>query len=77
MQSVSLSPACRPERDNTPAQLKGKFLCIAEFSTLNKPDQTYANIQQILVNALVDYDTNVIPASVLPFSPIAQLTKCP
>jgi len=54
-----------------------KFLCIAETSTLNKLDQTYANIQQILVSALQDYDTNVIPTTVLPFSPIAPLTKCP
>jgi hypothetical protein len=55
----------------------GKFLCVAETSTLNKLDQTYANIHQILVDALVDYDTNVIPGTVLPFSPIAPLTHCP
>jgi len=54
-----------------------KFLCIAETSTLNKLDQTYANIQQILVQALQDYDTSVIPATVAPFSPIAPLTRCP
>ena len=39
-----------------------KFRCIAETSTLNKLDQTYANIQQILVYALQDYDTSVIPS---------------
>ena len=55
----------------------GKFLCIAETSALNKLDQTYTNILQVLVDALVDYDTNVIPATELPFSPIAPLTKCP
>jgi len=44
---------------------------------LERADQTYSNIQQILVDALVDYDTYVIPASVLPFFPIAPLTKCP
>ena len=55
----------------------GKFLCIAETSTLNKLDQTYMNIRQILIDALVDYDTNVIPGTVLPFSPITPLTKCP
>jgi 5-methylthioadenosine/S-adenosylhomocysteine deaminase len=54
----------------------GKFLCIAELSTLNKLDQTYANIRQIIVDALVDYDTNVIP-TLPPFSPIAPLTQCP
>jgi amidohydrolase family protein len=54
----------------------GKFLCIAELSTLNKLDQTYANIRQIIVDALVDYDTNVIP-TLAPFSPVAPLTQCP
>src|SRR5882672_5218992 len=36
VRSLFLSPACRPELDNTPGQLKGKSLRIAEFSTLNE-----------------------------------------
>jgi 5-methylthioadenosine/S-adenosylhomocysteine deaminase len=67
------SPGC----EAVPICGVSKFLCIAETSTLNKLDQTYANILQILVDALVDYDTNVIPVTVSPFSPIAPLTHCP
>ncbi len=54
-----------------------KFVCIAELATLNKLDQTYANILQILVNALSDYDANVLGGTAPGFSPIAPLTKCP
>jgi hypothetical protein len=55
----------------------GKFICAAEPSTLNKLNQTYAEIGQILAGALVDYDAGVLPAGSPPLSPIAPLTKCP
>ena len=50
---------------------------MAEDSTLNKMNQTYAEIRQILVDALADYDANVLPVGSPPFSPIAPLTTCP
>ena len=39
--------------------------------------QTFAEIRQVLVDALADYDTNVAPAGVADFSPIAPLAGCP
>lgn len=54
-----------------------KFLCVAETSALNKLNQTFAQINQILVDALADYDTNVIGGTADPFSPIAPLLSCP
>jgi 5-methylthioadenosine/S-adenosylhomocysteine deaminase len=53
-----------------------KFLCVAEPSNLDKLDQTYAAILQVLVGALSDYDANVLPVGAPPFSPIAPLTHC-
>jgi hypothetical protein len=54
-----------------------KFLCVAETSTLNKLDQTFGQIQQILAAALADYDADVIGGTAAPFSPLAPLTECP
>jgi hypothetical protein len=55
-----------------------KFLCAAETSTSNFLNETFVQIQQVLTNALSDYDNNVAgPAGVAPFSPIAPLAKCP
>lgn len=53
-----------------------KFLCVAETTTTDKLDQTYAQYQGVIVSALATYDTTVSPAGG-PFTPIAQLTKCP
>jgi 5-methylthioadenosine/S-adenosylhomocysteine deaminase len=53
-----------------------KFICAAETSTLNKLNQTYGEIQQILVDAVVDYDANVLPAGRPAFSPVAPLARC-
>ena len=52
-------------------------MCVAETSTSNKLNQTYAQIWQILVDALADYDTSVLGGPIPPFSPIAPLTRCP
>jgi cytosine/adenosine deaminase-related metal-dependent hydrolase len=54
-----------------------KFLCAAEAATTDKLDQTFAQYQGALVSALAAYDTSVSAQGIAPFSPIAQLTKCP
>jgi 5-methylthioadenosine/S-adenosylhomocysteine deaminase len=54
-----------------------KFLCAAEGSTVDKRDQTFAQIVQNLEQALTTYDAMVAPSGVAPFSPLAALTTCP
>jgi hypothetical protein len=68
-----------PASVTSPANLcgTGKFICAAETSTLNKLNQTYGEIRQTLVDALADYDANVLPAGRPGFSPVAPLTRCP
>ena len=53
-----------------------KFICAAEASTLNKLNQTYAEFRQALVDALADYDANVLSAGSAPFSPLTPLARC-
>lgn len=55
----------------------GKFLCVAETSTADKLNQTYAQIGSILEAVLSDYDANVLGGTSPPFSPLAPLTSCP
>jgi cytosine/adenosine deaminase-related metal-dependent hydrolase len=66
-----------PGCETIPVCGSDKFVCAAESSTLNKLNQTYAEIATTLLNATSDYDTNVLPAGSPPFSPIAPLTTCP
>jgi hypothetical protein len=54
----------------------GKFLCVEEASTSDKFNQTYLDILQVLVDALADYDANVLPIGAPPFTPVAPLTHC-
>ncbi len=51
-----------------------KFLCIAESSTLNKLDQTFAQVVSTLNTAMQAYDA-MFPAQA-PMFPLAPLTKC-
>ncbi len=67
------SPGC----ETTSICGASKFLCVAETSTSDKLNQTYAQIVDILRAALQDYDATVIGPSVRPFSPIAPLLWCP
>jgi len=54
----------------------GKFLCVAEASTLNKLNQTYAEILQALKTGIADYDVVAATMGIGPFSPIAPLQTC-
>ena len=54
-----------------------KFLCVAESSTANKLNQTYAEIVGVLTSNLSSYDTMTSAMGVAPVSPIAPLLKCP
>ena len=54
-----------------------KFLCVAESSTANKLNQTYAEIVGVLTSNLTSYDTMSSAMGVAPVSPIAPLLKCP
>ncbi len=56
---------------------RSKFLCVAETSTANKLDQTFATIVQLLTAGLANYDAMVAGMGIAPMSPIAPLTKCP
>ncbi|HRI53148.1 MAG TPA: amidohydrolase family protein [Pseudomonadota bacterium] len=53
-----------------------KFLCVAETSTANKLNQTYADILQALKTGLADYDVVAATMGIGPFSPIAPLQTC-
>mgnify|MGYP002134698166 CR=1 FL=1 len=53
-----------------------KFLCVAESSTQNKLNQTYADILQALKTGLADYDVVAATMGIGPFSPIAPLQTC-
>jgi hypothetical protein len=52
-----------------------KFLCVAEASTADKLNQTYAEYRKVLEDALAAYDASKKPAGG-PLSPLAPLTKC-
>ncbi len=52
-----------------------KFLCVAEDSTANKLNQTYAQIKAALEAALVDVDT-ITAADGWNFAPLTPLVKC-
>lgn len=52
-----------------------KFLCVAETTTTDKLNQSYADYRSALVSALATYDSSVNPAGG-PFTPIAVLAKC-
>lgn len=54
-----------------------KFLCVAESSTQNKLNQTYAEIVDILRSNLTTYDGNVSSLGVAPLAPLAPLLRCP
>ena len=54
-----------------------KFLCVAESSTANKLNQTYAEIVKVLESNLSTYDTMTAGAGVAAVSPLAPLLKCP
>ena len=54
-----------------------KFLCVAETSTQNKLNQTYAEIVKALTDGLKSYDELVAPMSIASFTPLAPLLRCP
>lgn len=53
-----------------------KFACVAEASTANKLGQTFAQIKQVLEDALVEVDA-LTPLDGYSFAPLAPLVKCP
>lgn len=53
-----------------------KFLCVAESSTQNKLNQTYAEIVQALTSGLKSYDEMVAAMSISAFTPLAPLLRC-
>lgn len=53
-----------------------KFLCIAQSSTANKLNQSYADIKAALEQALSDADAQT-PADGWNFAPLPPLVKCP
>lgn len=54
-----------------------KFVCVAESSTQNKLNQTYAEIVDVLRSNLSAYDTMVSSLGVQPMTPLAPLVRCP
>jgi cytosine/adenosine deaminase-related metal-dependent hydrolase len=52
-----------------------KFLCVATATATNKLDQTYAQIQTALTQALADADAQT-PADGYNFSPLTPLVRC-
>ena len=54
-----------------------KFLCVAESSTQNKLNQTYAEIVDVLRSNLTTYDGMVSSLGVAPLTPLAPLMRCP
>ena len=52
-----------------------KFLCVATTDATNKLDQTYAQIEAALVQALADADTQT-PDDGYTFSPLTPLVTC-
>jgi 5-methylthioadenosine/S-adenosylhomocysteine deaminase len=52
-----------------------KFLCVATTATTNKLDQTYAQIQATLTQAMLDADAQT-PGDGYTFAPLPQLVTC-
>jgi 5-methylthioadenosine/S-adenosylhomocysteine deaminase len=54
---------------------EAKFLCVSDGFTVDKLNQTYAEIQAALESALVDVDA--VSGAAHPFAPLAPLVHCP
>ena len=74
---VQAAAPTMPGCEQVPICTASKFLCVAESSTANKLDQTFATITQLLTSGLASYDAMVAGMGIAPMSPIAPLTKCP
>ncbi len=75
---AQLQPAAPPTPGCEAISICGaaKFICVAEGSTSDKLNETYAQIATALGNALVDLDT-VRPDAGYGFAPISPIVKCP